>query len=229
MSDNPVLVVGDPELIKTILVKDFNVFPQRRGNDTTHPIMKKNLANIVGDDWKRVRSITSPTFTSNKMRLMYPLMENCLNDFMIHVDVLAKSKCNVNIKDIYGNLTLDVIASSAFGTKLNSLNDLNSPFVKHAKALFSINPLRMMMIRIIPKSLTELFGIKQDKEIEEGQNFYIDVVRQIIGSRKKGEQKINDFLQLLIEADNTTNDNEIDFSESHHVNEGTIDQNFKFL
>lgn len=212
-----------------MFIKDFNIFPQRRGFYFSHPILKKSLINICGDDWKRVRSITSPTFTSNKMKLvMYPLMENCINDFMAHVDGLIKTKSNVNIKDIYANLSLDVISTSAFGTKLNLQNDLNSPFVKHAKVLLSINPLKILIMRIIPKTVAQIFGKKTVKRIEKSQKFYFDVVRQIIENRKKSGKKNNDFLQLLIEADNEANINEIDsnLSESHHVNEGKNQQNF---
>lgn len=90
--------MGEPELIKQILVKDFNIFPQRRGPGTSHPVMKHNLANIHGNDWKRVRSILSPSFTSSKMMKMYPLMEDCLTDFMVPLDDLAKTKSNVNLK-----------------------------------------------------------------------------------------------------------------------------------
>lgn len=215
-------MVGEPELIKTILVKDFNIFPQRRSTNTSHPIMKKNLANIVGDDWKRVRSITSPTFTSSKMKLMYPLMEDCLNDFMVHLNDLANTKSNVNIKDIYGNLTLDVIASSAFATKLNSRNELDSQFVRHARNMFRIEPIKMLLLRIIPKSVFEMVGLSTDRvSNRESQNFYVNVVRQMIENRKESGQKLNDFLQLLMDADQSVSNDEIDSSESHHVNEGS--------
>lgn len=184
--------------------------------------MKKNLASIVGDDWKRVRSITSPTFTSSKMKLMYPLMEDCLNDFMVHLNDLAQKKSNVNIKDIYGNLTLDVIASSAFATKLNARNELDSLFVKHARNLFRVNPIKMLLLRLIPKFVFEMVGVTSDRSSgDESQNFYVDVVRQMIENRKESGQKSNDFLQLLMDADQSVTNDEIDCSESHHVNEGS--------
>lgn len=226
----PVIVVGEPELIKNILVKDFHIFPQRRVNDSSHPIMKKNLAVIDGDDWKRVRSITSPTFTSSKMKLMYPLMEDCLNDFMVHLNDLAMKNANVNVKDIYGNLTLDVIASSAFATKLNSRNELDSLFVKHAKIIFRISPIKMLLLRIIPKFVFRMVGVTSDRTSgHESQNFYVNVVRQMIENRKESGQKLNDFLQLLMDADQSVTSEEIDSSESHHVNEGSENLKKQFV
>lgn len=207
MSDKPALVVGEPELVKAIMVKDFHIFPQRRGTDTSHPILKKNI------------------FTSTKMRLMYPQMEECLNDFMVHLDDLAKTKTHVNFKEIYGNFTLDVIASCFFATKLNSLNELDCGFVKHAKILLAINPLKMLVLRILPKSMFRMIGVNTERNTatEESQRFYVDLVRQMIDKRKESGEKVNDFLQILIDAEQSiaNNDDEID-SESHHVNEGIV-------
>lgn len=219
--NEPILVVGELEVIKAILVKDFNVFPTRRGADSSHPIMRKNLATIDGDDWKRVRTITSPTFTSSKMKIMYPLIKKCLTDFMVHLDDLAKTKSDVNIKDIYGNLTLDAIASSVFATNLNSRNELDNLFVKYAREAFRVNPIKILLLIILPKFVFKLIGVNPGNNNYESEDFYVGVVRQILENRKKSEEKFNDYIQLLIDAEkSTTNDNEIDYSESHHVNEG---------
>ena len=82
IGNRPVLVVADPDLIKTILVKDFHLFADRRPKSSIqHPITSKNLVELTGDDWKRVRSISNPTFTSGKMKRMFPLIRDCLQDF----------------------------------------------------------------------------------------------------------------------------------------------------
>src|SRR5258708_7601220 len=99
MGNTPSLVVGDPELIKIILVKDFHVFNERgvAGRLTSrHPIGKRSVANLTGPDWQRVRSITSPGFTSGKMKRMYPLMQECLNDIMDHLE----KKYALTVKEI---------------------------------------------------------------------------------------------------------------------------------
>jgi len=61
--------VGDPALIKNILVKDFHLFTDRSNTrKATDAINRSNLFRLTGDDWKRVRSIVSPAFSSGKMR-----------------------------------------------------------------------------------------------------------------------------------------------------------------
>jgi len=54
----------------------------------------------------------------------------------------------------------------------------------------------------------------------DSQNFYVNVVRKMIEDRKSNGLKVNDFLQLLMDADQSAVNDEIDSSESHHVNEG---------
>ncbi|CAG2102956.1 unnamed protein product [Medioppia subpectinata] len=68
--NRPVLIVAEPELIKQICVKDFNVFTDRNTNTRRHPILSRHLVAESGDDWKRIRSIVTPTFSSGKMKKM---------------------------------------------------------------------------------------------------------------------------------------------------------------
>ncbi|CAG2121197.1 unnamed protein product, partial [Medioppia subpectinata] len=106
----PILTVAKPELIKTILVKDFHLFTDRRTRPAAHHVLDKNLFHSRGEDWKRYRSIMSPTFTSGKMRKMYPMIRECLNEFLDVLDVSAANGADINLKDMHGNFTMDVIA-----------------------------------------------------------------------------------------------------------------------
>lgn len=60
----PVLAVNDPDLVKDVLVKQFNTYPDRRTFETTDQLMKSFLTQLKGDEWRRVRSLLTPTFTS---------------------------------------------------------------------------------------------------------------------------------------------------------------------
>ncbi|CAG2182504.1 unnamed protein product, partial [Oppiella nova] len=70
----PMIIIGEPELIKNVLVKDFHLFSDRKDRPVDHKILNQHLFASRGDDWKRLRSILSPTFTSGKMKKMYPMI-----------------------------------------------------------------------------------------------------------------------------------------------------------
>ncbi|CAG2167306.1 unnamed protein product, partial [Oppiella nova] len=185
-----------------------------------HPIMSKNLVDVTGDDWKRIRSIASPTFTSGKMKKMYPRIRECLTDFMSHLEGFAVNKKEINIKDMYGNYTMDVIATCAFATKTNAHNDLDSPFVLNARKVFNFNIIKILSLIVLPTFLVKrIFGGNKDKT---GVEFFLETTRQIISTRRQSKQKYNDFIQLLmdVEKDGDITRDEADIHESHHVNEG---------
>ena len=59
MNTTPVLNVVDPELIKIMNIKDFNVFVNRNGFSFNDVLQDRGLFNLMGDEWKTMRSIVS--------------------------------------------------------------------------------------------------------------------------------------------------------------------------
>ncbi len=51
------LTVAEPELIKNIMVKDFNIFVNRRIVKTNDPVLDRGLHVAKDDEWKHIRSI----------------------------------------------------------------------------------------------------------------------------------------------------------------------------
>ncbi|CAG2106541.1 unnamed protein product [Medioppia subpectinata] len=221
VGNKPVLRVGDPELIKTILVKDFHMFPERQPEQKLHPILDKNLVAVNGDDWKRIRSLASPTFSSGKMKKMYPMIKQCLEEFLNELNTYATEGREANVKDLYGNYTMDVIATCAFATKTNAHKDPNNPFIKNARLIFATNVTKIIAILLLPKPLLRRLGIQSQMD-ESANEFFFNLTRHIIKQRKSGNQKYKDFIDLLLNAEKNSNiiADENDANESHHVNEG---------
>lgn len=70
----PSLVVADPEMLKTILVKEFSSFHNRM-IPLPPPPMSSNVFSARDETWKRIRHILTPSFSARKMKLMVPLIE----------------------------------------------------------------------------------------------------------------------------------------------------------
>ena len=78
------LTVNDPELIREIFVKNFQAFPHHKlMNVGPSPKVNKMLFFMPGDEnWKRVRSIITPAFTSGKLRAMLSHISDISDNFV---------------------------------------------------------------------------------------------------------------------------------------------------
>ncbi|CAG2103492.1 unnamed protein product, partial [Medioppia subpectinata] len=200
-SNVPVLVVSRPDLIKAIMVKDFQMFINRRVRPASHPVLSQSIFHTRGENWRRIRAIVSPAFSTAKMRKMYPMVRHCVRALMKHVEDKESGDC-VDIKKVLGNYTMDVIAAVAFATNTDAHNDQNSAFVTAARQVLDIDIVRMIVILLLPKWLVKAMGIKS-RAPESANQFFIDISRRLIRERKadpNSRQKYNDFIQLLVDA-----------------------------
>lgn len=62
----------DPQLIKTVLLKEFNSFHDNdiATDEVSDPVLAKNPFTLKGEKWKSVRNEMSPVFTSKKACLL---------------------------------------------------------------------------------------------------------------------------------------------------------------
>ncbi|CAG2172266.1 unnamed protein product [Oppiella nova] len=213
ISAKPWLTVADPQLIKQILVKDFNSFRNRQPRARPNGLLIKNMVRARDDDWKRVRAIATLTFTPGKLRKMYGLINHCCKDFIDSLDKDVSNGMNeVELKQLMGAYTMDVIASCAFATKTNAYADPYNPFTTKANNCL-LFPFGKVNTGIYRRTLNT--GASES-------DFFIDISRSLIQKRKKNNEKHNDFLQLLMDAERSDGDIQeaSDANEAHHVNEG---------
>ena len=210
------LIVADPEVLKEMLVRNFASFADRRQQPSSHKIFKKFLTQLNGDDWRQTRSIISPTFTSGKMKAMYPLISDAVDLMMDKIK--EGSGKEFDLKDLYGCLSMDIIARCAFAVDTNA-NDGN-PFVYHAKAFFTFSVWKIALFVFLPKFIMKRFTITFSPR--KHTNFLEALALQMISERRKQMKqgvranKYNDFLQLMMEA-GTHDDEEVDEDNPHEV------------
>ncbi|CAG2121226.1 unnamed protein product, partial [Medioppia subpectinata] len=225
----PLLYVADPVLIKQILVKDFHTF---RNRTQVPGIVSKSMPRASDEDWKRIRAIASPAFTSGKLRHMYPLLNECCLHLLAELDrdvSTSGGHREVDVKHVMSAYTLDGIASTAFAINTNSYSNPNNEFIttanKIANLIFSTNDWHKILAMILPTFLT---NNRMWKRMATGgrpaDQFFNDVARRVMSERKKSAQKHNDFLQLLmdVEREDDTSDTTTGAGDAmfgHHVNE----------
>lgn len=211
----PILFVGDPELIKCIMVRDFDHFTDRRtfrlkgGRDW---YLHNMLSGKTGSEWKALRALVSPIFTSGKIKHMFPLVCRNADNLVAHSLKQAATRPFVDMKDNFGRFSIDTIASCAFGIESNSLEDENSDFVKQADVFFQKGPrkiIKALLLGMFPR-LGRLLNITYTgPEVD----FFRHVVERAIGMRKEGKRR-GDFLDLLLEARGTSKEEQFKNKES---------------
>ncbi|XP_043848125.1 cytochrome P450 3A24-like [Dromiciops gliroides] len=212
----PILAITDPEIIKSVMVKEcYSVFTNRRRFGPTG-ILESALSIAEDDQWKRIRTVLSPTFTSGKLKEMFPIINHYGDILVKNMHKEAEKSKLVSLKDIFGAYSMDVITSTSFGVSIDSLSNQNDPFVRESKKLmrFSILDPFLLTIMLFP-FLVPLFK-KLDLSIfpKESINFLAKAVKKIQEERKKNTQKNRvDFLQLLMDSQTSKN------SETHSYKE----------
>ncbi|XP_055696558.1 cytochrome P450 6A1-like [Lutzomyia longipalpis] len=200
----PVVMPVDLDLIKHILVKDFQYFHDRGVyvNERDDPLTAHLFA-ISGQKWKHLRAKLSPTFTSGKMKMMHSTIIAVAQEFQQYLGECADNKEEVEIKDILGRFTTDVIGSCAFGVECNSLKDPHTEFRKMGKRVFEFKGfeiLKVFFLTMFPNigKILRMRAIK--KEVSE---FFMRLLRETTEYREKNNVKRNDFLSLLLQIKNT--------------------------
>lgn len=129
----PNLVLRDIEIIKQVTIKDFDYFTDHNAfvSEDINPLFGKNLFALKGDKWRDMRATLSPAFTGSKMRFMNNLMSEVTEQFVEYFWEKAKRQKNpveVEMKDILTRYANDVIATTAFGIKCDSLKQPTNEF-----------------------------------------------------------------------------------------------------
>ncbi|NP_001165997.1 cytochrome P450 6AQ8 [Nasonia vitripennis] len=137
--DKPFLLLRDPELIKYVLIKDFNNFPNRvAASRKTDVVGSMNLFVVNNPEWKYIRQKLSPIFTSGRLKKMFDLILEVDKDLDVHMNSLKLegSGRDIEVKDICSKFTTDIIGLTAYGMKFNSLTDPDAMIRKVGKDIF---------------------------------------------------------------------------------------------
>lgn len=201
---NPTLVVCDPQLIRSVLVKDFQHFADRGFYmDEERDPLTANLFSLGGEKWKQWRVKLSPAFTSGKLKAMFPSIVECGDPLENHIVKLAEQNSSVEVRELLAGFTTNNIASTAFGLKIDCIADPNTPFRKYGKKYFSLdvkNGFRIMVQTVCPRLLKVLRMKAMDQDVED---FFIDSVKQTLLYRENSNVTRADFFQLLVQLRNT--------------------------
>ena len=134
----PTIVTQDVEIIRSIMMKNFDSFinrvyvPRLLGTAQGLPFME-------GDQWRRVRRILTRTFSSKKLRMMSPLIEERCKSLRNKLVVVSDTDSSINVLEWFGAFTMEVTLATAFSRDIHLDSDKEHPLMKAAASYFNSN------------------------------------------------------------------------------------------
>ncbi|XP_071633835.1 cytochrome P450 9e2-like [Temnothorax longispinosus] len=200
----PAIFLRDPELIRDIMVKDFEHFPDHRifVDESVEPLFGKNVFSLRGDRWKEMRTTLSPSFTASKMKFMFDLISKCSQDFVNYLVDHPELCQEVDTKAAFRRYTNDVIATAAFGISVNSMKDRDNEFYTRGIEATTFTSglltlVKFIFLRVCPR-LAKLIGLSFFPSATS--KFFKKIVGETIREREIQDIVRPDMIHLLMQA-----------------------------
>nr|AHU88028.1 cytochrome P450 6FP7 [Propylea japonica] len=223
----PLYVPMDLDICKAIIQTDFQHFVDRGGFVVEGDPLTAQLLNLKGRQWKAMRSKLTPTFSSGKMKIMFETMLECSHGLKKVMDELQSTQ--VDIKDVLGRFSTDVIGTCCFGIECNSLTEPENEFRLKGKFVFDRSrdfwfQIHLKLLTYFPK-LMGFFNMKYfPNHLTE---FFFGIVKNTVEYREKYGITCNDLMDLLIKIKNkdqlTTGEVNMNGDSSQDIQKFTID------
>nr|WCC58057.1 cytochrome P450 [Pharsalia antennata] len=198
--DEPYIIIKSPEIIKNILVKDFNKFTDRTILAPKHNDILSNMLFLQKNpDWKKVRAKMSPVFSSGKLKGMLSIINEVGVDLNRYI---RKNLGQLEAKEVTAKYSTDVIAKCAFAINSYSFEDENSEFRKVGRAFFDFT-WRNGLVQSIYFFKHNLANTLRLDFIEQwALNFLRDIFWNAIEKRQQTKIKGNDLIDIIVEMRN---------------------------
>lgn len=193
----PNYVAMNPEMAKHILVKDFSKFTDRGFyyNEKADPLTGHLIA-LGGQRWRIMRAKLSPTFTSARMKLMFRSVLQIAQSLSGFIE--NNTSRSLDLKEIIGSFTSDVIGSCAFGLEMDSFKG-DTPFKYYSKKIFAVRSKPYALYRLLCDTFPNV-ALKLNLKVlqKDISDFFMSMVKNTVKYRRTNKVTRNDFFQLLL-------------------------------
>ncbi|CAG9858345.1 unnamed protein product [Phyllotreta striolata] len=218
---SPNLVVMDPDIVKTIVTKDFASFVDRGLYQNPHKPITRTLITQKGEDWKQSRSRFTAVLTSSKLRNLVNNVEHCKDDLINSLEKSSEAQKDVDVHHTLSLFITDLITFLVFGVSANSFKSETAEFNEFGMAFFQKftfgHQLKLLVTQLYPDLSRKLNLSNIQEEINV---FATEFVTKSVEYRRKNNVKGTGFLQMLMDAQEAGMD--IDMNEM-------ISQSFVFF
>ncbi|KAF1764841.1 hypothetical protein GCK72_004791 [Caenorhabditis remanei] len=132
------MVISEPEMVNEIFNKQFDNFYGRK----LRPIIgdpekdkRVNLFAAQGKRWKRLRAMSSPSFSNNSLRKVKTTVQECGTEILWNIEKKVASGEDIDMLLFYQEYTLGVISRIALGQSESKM--FQNPLLPKVKAIFN--------------------------------------------------------------------------------------------
>ncbi|CAL2031046.1 unnamed protein product [Caenorhabditis brenneri] len=208
------LIVSDIDLVHELFVKQYDNFYGRKlnpiqGDPEKDP--RSNLFSAQGFRWKRLRAISSSTFTNNSLRRINLTVEDSAVELLRHIEEKTAGGKEIDMLQFYQEFTMDVIGRIAMGQVDSQM--FKNPLINYVKAIFGDNRKHIPLIGGVFPKFAEFFRFFMLKFPFLGAANFIHVNKTMINAvnnriaqrEKDAENGIElgepqDFIDLFLDA-----------------------------
>lgn len=196
----PAVMALDMQLVKNILIKDFSNFSDRGlfYNEKDDPLTG-HLFFADSAKWHVLHGKLSSTFTESKVRGMFPCVRQKAQQMVVTLgEMLQRNSC-VEIKEVMGRYTTDVIGKCALGVECNSLTNPNAECRTIGRRIFTDRRHGLLLSGLMqgfPQLARKLHMATIHPDIER---FFMRFVRENVAYRLEHKVRGNDLMQQLME------------------------------
>ncbi|XP_042008791.1 cytochrome P450 734A1 [Salvia splendens] len=191
----PRLAVGDPKLIKEILMNSNGNFPKQKMNPSSKVLLGDGLVNLDGRRWEVHRRITAQAFHMERVKGWIPEMAASIEDMLKKWEVkrAEKNEFEMDVHQQLQQLSADIISRTAFGSSCEEGNRIFQ--LQEQQVGLALQALRSLYIpgfRFLPTKKNRMRW-RLDQETRES-------IRKIIGKHGKSEGNSKSLLTLMMSS-----------------------------
>lgn len=202
----PIYLVRDPELFKQIAIKDFDNFQDHKSLIDTNvdKLFGNTMFMMRGQRWKDMRATLTPAFTVSKTKQMFELIRACAIDtseFYLAETAKTGHSRVIEMQELFCRYANDVIASCAYGIKINSLEDKNNEFYAAGKRIMNFTSNMAFVKLFVQRSLPWLMRSLDIQFIDKSiRTFFTQMVLDTMRVRKSQGIIRPDLIDILLRA-----------------------------
>ncbi|KAH6756638.1 Cytochrome P450 superfamily protein [Perilla frutescens var. hirtella] len=197
------LTISDPALIREIFILKSEVFEKNESPPLVRKIEGDGLLSLKGEKWAHHRKIIQPTFHTENLKLMIPMMAKSMEAAVMKwgEEMCNAGKVEVEVSDWFQNLVEDVITRATFGSSSyeegRAIFELQSQQMHHATEAYQ--KVFIPGYRFLPTRKNRI-SWRLEKEIRKSLLKLIDRRRRRSECQGVSDECPNDLLELMIRA-----------------------------